>query len=37
MLQEYFRDMVQRCKDSGATLIICQWGEPCGVAARVQG
>lgn len=24
--KEYFRDMVQRCKDSGATLIICQWG-----------
>lgn len=24
--KEYFKDMVQRCKDSGATLIICQWG-----------
>ena len=24
--QEYFRDMVQKCKDSGAGLIICQWG-----------
>jgi len=24
--QKYFTDMVQRCKDSGATLIICQWG-----------
>ena len=22
----YFRDMVARCKDSGANLIICQWG-----------
>ena len=26
--QQYFRDMVQQCKDSGATLIICQWGAP---------
>ena len=25
--QKYFTDMVQQCKDSGATLIICQWGE----------
>lgn len=25
--QQYFRDMVQQCKDSGATLVICQWGE----------
>lgn len=25
--QEYFRDMVQLCRDSGATLVICQWGE----------
>lgn len=24
--QKYFTDMVQQCKDSGATLIICQWG-----------
>eukprot|EP00543_Licmophora_paradoxa_P000611 CAMPEP_0202449408 /NCGR_PEP_ID=MMETSP1360-20130828/8144_1 /ASSEMBLY_ACC=CAM_ASM_000848 /TAXON_ID=515479 /ORGANISM="Licmophora paradoxa, Strain CCMP2313" /LENGTH=541 /DNA_ID=CAMNT_0049067323 /DNA_START=24 /DNA_END=1649 /DNA_ORIENTATION=+ len=24
--QEYFRDMVQRVKDSGTTLVICQWG-----------
>lgn len=24
--QQYFTDMVQRCKDSGANLVICQWG-----------
>jgi len=24
--QAYFRDMVKKCKDSGATLICCQWG-----------
>ena len=24
--QKYFVDMVQKCKDSGATLILCQWG-----------
>ncbi|KAL4854794.1 T-complex protein 1 subunit epsilon [Chlorella vulgaris] len=24
--QEYFRNMVQLCKDSGATLVVCQWG-----------
>lgn len=24
--RKYFTDMVQQCKDSGATLIICQWG-----------
>lgn len=24
--QKYFTDMVQQCKDSGANLIICQWG-----------
>jgi len=24
--QQYFRDMVQQCKDSGANLVICQWG-----------
>ena len=24
--QQYFRDMVKRCKDSGAGLIVCQWG-----------
>lgn len=24
--QQYFVDMVQRCKDSGATLVMCQWG-----------
>lgn len=22
----YFVDMVQRCKDAGATLVLCQWG-----------
>jgi T-complex protein 1 subunit epsilon len=22
----YFRDMVQRCTDSGANLVVCQWG-----------
>ncbi len=22
----YFTDMVKRCKDSGAGLVICQWG-----------
>ncbi len=22
----YFTDMVQRCRDSGAELVICQWG-----------
>lgn len=26
----YFDDMVQRCKDAGATLVICQWGERAG-------
>ncbi len=25
--KQYFLDMVQRCKDSGAGLVICQWGE----------
>lgn len=24
--QEYFREMVQQVKDSGANLVICQWG-----------
>eukprot|EP00004_Rigifila_ramosa_P012773 TRINITY_DN2790_c0_g1_i3.p1 TRINITY_DN2790_c0_g1~~TRINITY_DN2790_c0_g1_i3.p1 ORF type:complete len:650 (+),score=158.03 TRINITY_DN2790_c0_g1_i3:1287-3236(+) len=24
--QHYFRDMVQKVKDSGATLVVCQWG-----------
>mmetsp|Transcript_6745 Transcript_6745/g.11593 ORF Transcript_6745/g.11593 Transcript_6745/m.11593 type:complete len:538 (-) Transcript_6745:79-1692(-) len=24
--QQYFVDMVQRCKDVGANLVICQWG-----------
>lgn len=24
--QEYFTQMVQQCKDSGANLVICQWG-----------
>eukprot|EP00958_Prasinococcus_capsulatus_P016401 scaffold1809_cov386-Prasinococcus_capsulatus_cf.AAC.30 len=24
--QQYFKDMVQQCKDSGASLVICQWG-----------
>jgi len=24
--QEYFTTMVNQCKDSGATLVICQWG-----------
>ncbi|PIA52975.1 hypothetical protein AQUCO_01000679v1 [Aquilegia coerulea] len=24
--QKYFDDMVQKCKDAGATLVICQWG-----------
>merc|ERR1719324_1131480 len=24
--QQYFTDMVKLCKDSGATLVICQWG-----------
>merc|ERR1711884_553827 len=24
--QEYFKEMVQLCKDSGANLVICQWG-----------
>lgn len=24
--KQYFTDMVQQCKDSGATLVICQWG-----------
>lgn len=24
--QAYFVDMVQRCKDAGASLVICQWG-----------
>jgi len=24
--QEYFTDMVSKCKESGANLVICQWG-----------
>merc|ERR1711968_115409 len=24
--QEYFTDMVKKCKDTGANLVICQWG-----------
>jgi len=24
--QKYFKDMVAQCKDSGASLVICQWG-----------
>merc|ERR1711988_1012098 len=24
--QNYFREMVQQCKDCGANLVICQWG-----------
>jgi len=24
--QEYFRDMIKKIKDSGANLVICQWG-----------
>jgi len=24
--QKYFRDMIQKIKDSGANLVICQWG-----------
>lgn len=24
--QAYFTEMVQQCKDSGANLVICQWG-----------
>ncbi|MBA0721540.1 hypothetical protein Golax_009073 [Gossypium laxum] len=24
--QKYFNDMVQKCKDVGASLVICQWG-----------
>jgi len=24
--QEYFREMIQKIKDSGANLVICQWG-----------
>eukprot|EP00270_Netrium_digitus_P019499 TRINITY_DN769_c0_g1_i1.p1 TRINITY_DN769_c0_g1~~TRINITY_DN769_c0_g1_i1.p1 ORF type:complete len:537 (-),score=153.30 TRINITY_DN769_c0_g1_i1:335-1945(-) len=24
--KKYFDEMVQQCKDSGATLVICQWG-----------
>jgi T-complex protein 1 subunit epsilon len=24
--QDYFKNMVQKCKDSGANLVICQWG-----------
>ena len=26
MEQKYFTDMVTRCKDSGADVVLCQWG-----------
>ena len=26
MEQQYFVDMVQKCKDSGANVVLCQWG-----------
>jgi T-complex protein 1 subunit epsilon len=26
MEQKYFTDMVKRCKDSGADVVLCQWG-----------
>jgi T-complex protein 1 subunit epsilon len=26
MEQNYFTDMVKRCKDSGANVVLCQWG-----------
>ena len=26
MEQKYFVDMVQKCKDSGANVVLCQWG-----------
>jgi len=26
MEQDYFRDMVKKVKDSGATVVLCQWG-----------
>ena len=26
MEQNYFTDMVKKCKDSGANVILCQWG-----------
>lgn len=26
MEQKYFVDMVQKCKDSGANIVLCQWG-----------
>ena len=42
--KQYFLDMVKQCKDSGATLIICQWcclllsGPSCfGLALRCVG
>lgn len=24
--QDYFVNMVQKCKDSGASIVMCQWG-----------
>lgn len=24
--QEYFKDQVKRCKESGANIVMCQWG-----------
>jgi T-complex protein 1 subunit epsilon len=24
--QEYFKDQVKRCKESGASIVMCQWG-----------
>merc|ERR1712139_359105 len=26
MEQSFYREMVKRCKDTGANLVICQWG-----------
>ena len=26
MEQQYFVDMVKKCKDSGANIVLCQWG-----------
>ena len=39
--KQYFLDMVKQCKDSGATLIICQWcrpalADPCVAMLAVQ-
>ncbi len=24
--QNYFKDMVKKCKDSGSNIVMCQWG-----------